>query len=356
MTDVYHKLAQHLDQLPAGFPATDSGIEIKILKRFFSPQEAEIAIALTQVPEPASEIAKRLQKDEKELEELLTAMSKKGLIFRIKKNGQVLFMAAQFMIGIWEYHVNDLDEELIRDMNEYIPFFMKQSWLKHPTKQLRVVPVSKSISAEMSIMPYEVAEEIIKQQKKIVVSPCICRKEKEMIGQPCGKPIEVCFSFGTAADFYEGNHIGRTVTQQEALEILNKGISAGLVIQPGNSQKPVNICLCCGCCCQILKNIKQLDEPALAVCSNYYAWVKTDNCCACGCCAEVCQMDAIQILETAQVNQKRCIGCGLCTTVCDYDAMKLLKKDESNQYVPPLNTIQTYKRMSSERAISTIGG
>ena len=31
-------------------------------------------------------------------------------------------MAAQFVIGIWEYHVNDLDEGLIRDFNEYIPY------------------------------------------------------------------------------------------------------------------------------------------------------------------------------------------------------------------------------------------
>ena len=30
----YHKLAKVLDTLPNGFPATDDGLEIKILKRF----------------------------------------------------------------------------------------------------------------------------------------------------------------------------------------------------------------------------------------------------------------------------------------------------------------------------------
>ena len=45
----------------------------------------------------------------------------------------------------------------------------------------------------------------------------------------------------------------RLFSQQEA------EIAPGLVLQPGNAQKPINICLCCGCCCQILKNLKILD-------------------------------------------------------------------------------------------------
>ena len=47
MTDVYEKLAQHLDNLPAGFPRTDSGVEMRILKRLFSPVEADVATKLT---------------------------------------------------------------------------------------------------------------------------------------------------------------------------------------------------------------------------------------------------------------------------------------------------------------------
>ncbi len=36
MSDVYVQLARHLNRLPAGFPATASGVEIRILKRLFS--------------------------------------------------------------------------------------------------------------------------------------------------------------------------------------------------------------------------------------------------------------------------------------------------------------------------------
>ncbi|MGD9010151.1 MAG: hypothetical protein PVG41_19665, partial [Desulfobacteraceae bacterium] len=39
MSDIYMALAKHLNNLPGGFPATESGIELRILKRLFSPQE-----------------------------------------------------------------------------------------------------------------------------------------------------------------------------------------------------------------------------------------------------------------------------------------------------------------------------
>ena len=50
MSEVYENLAKHLDNLPGGFPATDSGVELRILKRLFSNQEAEVAQKLSMMP------------------------------------------------------------------------------------------------------------------------------------------------------------------------------------------------------------------------------------------------------------------------------------------------------------------
>jgi Pyruvate/2-oxoacid:ferredoxin oxidoreductase delta subunit len=350
-TDVYKRLANHLNQLPTGFPHTDSGVELRILKRLFTPEEAAIAPGLVMKMEPASVIANRLNMKESELAPILETMSKKGLILRSTKNGVQAYMAAQFIIGIWEYHVNDLDETLIRDVNEYIPHLMKKSWLKQKTKQMRIIPISQSITAEMNIMPYEKAEDIIKAQSKIVVAPCICRKEHEMIGKGCKRPMETCLVLGGGAFYYEENGLGRDISQQEALDILHKGIEAGLVLQPGNSKKPMVICMCCGCCCQILKNLNQLDEPAKAVCSNYYAVVNEENCTACEICKERCQMNAITIDEIAHVNSARCIGCGLCVNTCEFGAMQLVEKDSSEKYVPPDNMARTYMNLAKERGV-----
>ncbi len=349
MKDVYQRLAEHLDNLPAGFPATESGVELRILKRLFTPEEAFIATALILRPEPAETIAMRLNRASSDIASILDDMSHKGLIFRSSKGGQDLYMAAQFIVGIWEYHVNDLDPDLIRDVNAYLPHLAKKNWTGRKTKQLRVVPVGQSITAEMAVAPYEAAEEIIKQQSKIVVAPCICRREHQMMGHGCGKPMEACLVFGSGAFYYEQNGLGRSISRQEALDILKTGVEAGLVLQPSNSKKPVNICMCCGCCCQVLKNMRTLGKPGLAVHANYYAQVVEERCTACETCLDRCQMDAIRIDGAAKIDPDRCIGCGLCIPTCPDTAIVLKQKSDADRYMPPENTLRTYFKMAKER-------
>ena len=56
---IYAKLAKVLDTLPSGFPSTGSGVEIKILKRIFQPEEAELFCDLRLALETPEQIAKR---------------------------------------------------------------------------------------------------------------------------------------------------------------------------------------------------------------------------------------------------------------------------------------------------------
>lgn len=351
MTDVYVRLAHHLDTLPAGYPATDSGIELKILKQLFTPEEAEAAMVLTLFPESADTIAKKLGKSEQDTEKFFYNMSRKGLVGRSGKERNK-YMAANFITGIWEYHVNNLDKQLIEDVNEYIPQIWEKTWAKQKTQQKRVIPVSKSISVEMSVMPYEKAENIIKKQSKIVVVPCICRKEQNMVGHGCDKPLETCLMLGSNALFFEENGIGRPISHEEALEILNRGIDAGLVLLPSNSQKPFVICMCCGCCCFVLKNLNKMDQPAKIACSNYYATVSKENCTGCRSCEDICQMGAISVQDDfAAVNLSRCIGCGLCVAKCEFNATTLVAKEESEKHGIPVNTVEEYMNMAQERGL-----
>ena len=351
MDDIYRQLAGHLDNLPAGFPSTESGVELRILKRLFSPEEAALAMGLTMMPESPEDIAVRLGCDAAEIGPLLEHMSRKGLIFRRARKGHNQYMAAQFVVGIWEYHVNDLDEELIREVNEYLPHLMRRSFIRHKTKQMRVIPVAQSLDAAVQVMPYEQAEAIIGAQSRIVVAPCICRKEHAIMGQGCGKLAEACLVFGSGAHYYEQNGLGRVIGQEEALAIVSQALEQGLVLQPGNSKKPANICLCCGCCCQVLKNLNSLEKPARVAISNYYAEVDAEQCNACGVCAERCQMAAISVADVARVNRERCIGCGLCVPSCAFEAMALRPKDADEQYDPPANTFETYLNLARERGL-----
>ena len=348
MTDIYKKLALHLNKTPGGYPETESGVERRILKQLFTEEEAELATSLHMIPEQVKDIAERLGRDEDKLEKLLKTMLKKGLVLYASRNGIETYMQAQFVIGIWEYQVDLLTKELIKDFNEYVPYLTDEMY-KHKTQQLRVVPVSASINAETKIMDYEEAEKIIKSQSKIIVAPCICRKEHTMLDKGCDKPLETCLVFAGGAYYYEERNIGRTISQDEAIEILHNAIDNGLVLQPGNSKRPLNICMCCACCCQILKNLINTEKPAKIINSSYFAQVDEEQCTACEACEEVCPMDAITIEETAFVNVDRCIGCGLCITRCEFDSMTLKPKKDSEKWVPPDNIIGTYTDIAKEK-------
>lgn len=353
MEDVYKKLAVYLDNTPSGFPETKSGVELRILKQLFTTKEATLALSLVMILETAEAIGQRARKDPKEIEPVLIEMGKKGLLIHTNRNNENTFMLAQFVVGIWEYQVNRLTKELIKDFNEYAPYLIKDQY-KNKTQQLRVIPVAKAINTELNIMDYDQVENIIRSQSKILVAPCICRQEHNIMGKGCDKISEACLIFGNGAYMYENRGIGRTISQQEALDIVKKGVKQGLVPQPSNAKKPINICLCCDCCCQILKNIKKFEAPAKIVSSNFQASVNQDECTGCEACKEICPMDAIDMdkeKDIASVNLDRCIGCGLCVTVCEFDAMSLKDKKETEKIEPPADIIETYMNIAREKGL-----
>jgi ferredoxin len=347
---IYEKLAKHLDNLPGGFPPTKSGVELRILRRLFTPEEAKLALKLTVLPEEADAIAPRADLSPEETARRLEGMARKGLIYRIESEGQPpRYMAIQYVIGIWEFHVNDLDAGLIRDMDEYMPTLLNfETWKKAP--QLRTIPVEQSIPVQLEVMPYEKAEELVKAQTKIAVAPCICRRERNMVGEGCDKPLETCLILGRGADYYIRNGLGRLIDQKEALEILREADRAGLVLQPGNSQQAVNICCCCGCCCGVLRTIKRHPRPASIVSSAFVAAADASTCEGCGTCLERCQMEALELVDNKVVhNIDRCIGCGLCVSTCPSGSLVLVRRPESEQPDVPRSWREALLRLARVR-------
>ena len=336
MDDIYEHLAQYLDELPAGFPRTESGVELRILRKLFTPQEAELFLHLTLIGEEPRVVAYRAGQPLEEVECRLEEMEKKGLIFAIHKPEKPPeYTAQQFVVGFWEGQVNRLDRELVEAFDEYLPSVVDtEIWSKAP--QLRTIPIGESIPVQHEVIPYESAEEIIKSQTEFAVSNCICRQEQGIAGNGCDKPLETCLSFGLAAESAIRTGKGRRISQEEALGILELAEESGLVIQPGNAKKPAFICTCCGCCCGVLRSLKLHPQPAKIVSSPYIASHDPEICSGCGTCLERCQMDALSLPNgTAELNLDRCIGCGLCVSTCTTGAMSLVRKPEAEQtYIP----------------------
>jgi len=348
--DVHKKLAEHLNNLPGGFPSTRNGVELRILRRLFTPEEAGLALHLNLMPEEVRVIARRAKISQEEAARRLEKMAKRGLIYRLEYDKkQMKYMAAQYVIGIWEFHVNDLNPGLIKDMNEYIPTLLNlDTWKKAP--QLRTVPVGQSISTRLEALPYEKAEEMVRAHEKFLVAPCICRREHKMMDKGCKKPEESCLVLGRGVDYYKRNGLGRTIDLQEALEILKRADRAGLVLQSSNAQKIMNICCCCGCCCQVLKTVKRHPKPSSIISSPFQAHAEPESCEGCGVCVERCQMEALTLKdEKVVLDLNRCIGCGLCVTTCSTGSLTLERKPDSGQCYVPRNMLEALYRLARVR-------
>jgi len=97
--EVYEKLADALDRLPNGFPRTPSNVEIQILKKIFSYEEAAIASRMGREMEDLSELAERFGLSAEEAEAKLMAMAGRGLLWRDMKEGKRRFRLAPFVVG-----------------------------------------------------------------------------------------------------------------------------------------------------------------------------------------------------------------------------------------------------------------
>ncbi|OGD35349.1 MAG: hypothetical protein A2V45_09740 [Candidatus Aminicenantes bacterium RBG_19FT_COMBO_58_17] len=350
MDDIYKQLAKHLDDLPGGFPSTESGVELRILRRLFTLEEAALALSLTLLPEEPAHVARRIHLPEEETARRLEEMAKKGLIYRIQpKDSAPRYLAWQFAIGIWEFHVNSLDRGLVEDMAEYIPLLLNiETWKKAP--QLRTIPVSQSIPVEHKVMSYESAESLVRSHRRILVAPCICRREKRLAGEGCDRPEESCLVFGQGTDYYLRNGLGRLIDQEEALNILKEADRAGLVLSPSNSQVVSNICCCCGCCCGVLRTMKTHPEPAKIISSPFRVSVQDDLCDGCGICLDRCQMEALSMIDgLVAADLSRCIGCGLCVSTCPTKALSLERKPSSEQPDVPETMMKSYLKLARAR-------
>jgi DNA-binding MarR family transcriptional regulator len=90
---VFNQLREQLDQYAIGFPATKSGVEIKILKALFSEKEAVLFTKLTARLESPSAIAQRAGLSAQKVAGQLEDMARKGLIFRKHDNGLTKYSA-----------------------------------------------------------------------------------------------------------------------------------------------------------------------------------------------------------------------------------------------------------------------
>ena len=338
MADVFERLARALDGLPNGFPSTDSGVELAILRKIFSPEDAALALRLKPLPETAAMVARRLRRPTDEMRETLDGMAERGQIFSFRLRGRRYYALAPFIVGIWEFQLNHIDRELAELFEAYAPTLLGALGGTAP-HLARVIPVNRRIEARAEVVPYDDLKALLERCSSFRVADCLCRKEQALLGKPCSHTSETCMSFSKEPNAYQDSpEWGREITREEALELLERVEEEGLVHCTYNVRRePFFVCNCCSCCCGFLRAVSEHGAPYMLARSNYVSAIDRETCSECGdCSGDRCPVAAISADSGGYVvDQGRCIGCGVCALACSYDAIQLVPRPEPERLSPP---------------------
>jgi Na+-translocating ferredoxin:NAD+ oxidoreductase subunit B len=339
---ILRQLQQHLDRQAVGFPASRSGADLRLLKRFFTPEEAKLALHLTFRPATTQAVADHAKCEfaEPRIVELLASMLLKGAIGWKPKDGVDCWFLLPMVVGMYEAQDGELTKDFAQDAYAYMraPAFGK-SFLATSRSQMRTIPINQSIPVQHPVATYDHIRDLVAGAPgPFVALKCICRQNKALDGKACSKTSrpDTCLGMNHAAQMVLRRNHGRELSRDETLALLQKNEDEGLVLQPGNAQKPDFVCSCCGCCCGILSIQKRLPHPLDFWETNHFAAVDEERCTSCGKCVQRCQVNALKLQRKKQgvhIDRNRCIGCGLCVPTCAAKALHLEGKEQTT--VPP---------------------
>jgi len=351
LDEIYRNLAEQLNRIPNGFPPTASGVELKLLAKLFSPEQARLATTLSLEYQTINEIADKNGISELEAKTLLIAMVKKGLIEMRREQGRgLVFFLMPFVVGFYEKQNAKIDKEFAEYFEAYYKEAFYKTMITEPSVH-RIIPVERTIPVNIDVMPYEKASTYLDEAQSWGVLNCICRVQQKLVGKGCDHSVENCLAFAPRTGYFDNNENIRAISKEEALDILEEANSEGLVHSINNAQDGVDyICNCCTCSCGVLRSVIEHGSRHSIASSDFYAVVDETLCSGCELCLERCQFNAIEMIEgVSHVDKAECYGCGLCITSCADEAISLVQKTAEELRPPPLNNDEWRKKKEEAR-------
>ena len=208
--DVYERLADALDALPAGFTRTASKVEIELIKLVFTYEEASLAGQLTRTPETAAEIAKRVGLDEDEVTVLLESMIPRRMVRAdtlaletgVKGLGKVeakpgqkpkaasvkKYRLSPFLVGWFESYLQESKPNTKKFAQLYEQYVIEGGGEKifapRPGPQ-GVIPYRGSLKPEwLEREPHNDIDAHFQRYDRFLVIDCVCKKEQVACSRP----------------------------------------------------------------------------------------------------------------------------------------------------------------------------
>ncbi len=361
----YQLLQKRLDRNVTGAP--DSPQFQKILRLLFSEEDAEIARQLPTRLTPAEKLASQLKRDSRELEDKLSEMARRGLVFDIEHSGQHYFSLAPVVIGFFEFTFMRTGEDvphaqLAELFEEY--FFEGDGRFAHAVFEGQT-QIGRSLVREAAlpredvaeILDWERASRLIESATDVAVSTCACRHHAEHLDRACNRPQRVCLTLNRGAATMVHTGHAKKISRKEGLSILEECQKAGLAQTGDNVKKNVGyICNCCGCCCGMMRAIRSFDINHAIVSSNWIACIDEESCTGCSLCVKACPTGAISTIDFEVAGRRRrkairdedlCLGCGVCYSSCRKNSIKMVPRER--RVFTPETTFDRIVAMAIER-------
>lgn len=356
--DVYRGLGRKIDGLTLRAPWNDSFHAL--LKELYSAEEADLVVRMPYGPTTIEHLEETTGYPRATLERVLEALCTKGLVMDMDLGGWYRYIPSPLAIGIFEFTMmrtgDGVDlKECARLFHDYLSagvLWEANLGAGQQLQLMRTLPHVQAVAPEdhVEVLDYEKAVSIVESQKQFAVGICSCRHEKSHLGlKRCQVPLETCTSMGVAADYLTRRKLARSIDKSEMLDRLTQARDMGLVMNADNVQNGVSfICMCCGCCCNMLLGISQCGYPHTVVTSNYLAKVEDATCDGCLKCKKACPINAISIERLTDpvgkkkarpaVDESMCLGCGVCALACTTRSMTL--RHRPHRVLPPESTFE----------------
>lgn len=321
---VYVRMRNRINRIGKGIGSIPSANSYEMIMELWSEEDAEnyLKMPLHQAF-TAANYAAEAGISEEAAATILEDQAHRNLIWRMVRGDQPYYALMPYINGFWEF--GELDRALHGTMEDVAKFDSLGISGTDPNSNgydttfplFRSYPISKDVVAEGELLPYEDWRAIIKRHKTITVSPCQCRTMWQALGVPYPEehPMNTCLSLGEMAEYFIENDIGKQITQDEAIAIVEDVISKGMVVEAICAKNPDIICCCHSDSCGNLMGFRGVDGKG--ACAKYYnAYTleyDKDKCLKCGLCVSKCPMHSISQDEDGYVVlDDACVRCGQC--------------------------------------------
>lgn len=309
---------------------------LSLLQDIFSEKEAEV---ISLLPATSLNVAEKINLSNKEVKKILIDLFYRGIVIVENLNGEDLFKIPEDVGVFMDLVLFDLNRYSKKGKSFYDrwkEFYNKEYLIQKAVNEedlgLRVIPINKSFQVKeySRIQTLEDIKKILENAKIISVENCACRTRE----RNCEYPLEVCLGLNDLAEYCIERNIGRKISLQEALDIVEWTENKGLVHMTSNSDNPNVICNCCTCCCSLMKAVLETDNKKALTKSRYRVQIDNNLCDNCLICTKICHFKCL-INKGGKLYQdiENCYGCGLCTSVCPQKAIKLIEVENEN-FIP----------------------